>query len=757
MIPKHRPGPLGKSCLTCKQRHKKCDQRQPVCKRCEDGQFECLGYNHNGKMKMSSARSAAIHATEVVNNTCSTCSMSSGLALSSGNMGDLFLGERFERTPVMSSPPESCIDSDRNDEDVDFAGVSEHCGKFELVTPQKRRMEEYFYHFATRSTLKATDSPMSILRKIINLQTQLSPSPSDPLKKFIDSHWSLEYILANSDKVTDHCYFKPANLKGRRFREDVVIRLRTSHFARWIALVSMCVVEDFRTSNAPENPLHSLWVGHIECAVKRELTRDLAPREMQQHHSDLVHISLLKTIVVRGSNLYKVLQDITPAFLHVVYSDAKLWPSGSDFACVPLSNILNSEAHELALFALMDCTCAIAFGLPQHVEYDTTIYSPPSSLLSVQWAYGTPVEFHAVLADINSCRDQSPTAHDWREIEQWLLTWQSRPKVLAFAESWMEVAWYAVQESWRLALLTYLHMAVCGATSDDPKIQFYIKQILQVIGTVGICARNEVHRKVVREELLAPKGTKLWLMRSSYFVPVLDHLWHGAAAGQPRALGHKINELLAEGEAEFVIRTLRTAIGRNKAAVLLYLQFLEVRQGTYVPCRMVFSVAGNVIVGSVSLASLDTIGTTIHDQSAEEIIIAVTELTHHPGVVGCPAANWTGTQFPRTALLLDRFTLHCDIIHCSNNAILSTNCVGVRGGILKYVVERDIASVRDFIRSLKRSGIKADSPTNVGFLYHTFALCVAGRDFIPLTGEIRVSAVGIASSDGIILVLKREP
>ncbi|CAE6489571.1 unnamed protein product [Rhizoctonia solani] len=134
-------------------------------------------------------------------------------------------------------------------------------------------------------------------------------------------------------------------------------------------------------------------------------------------------------------------------------------------------------------------------------------------------------------------------------------------------------------------------------------------------------------------------------------------------SGQPRALGHKITELLAEGEAEFVI-------------------------------YLAGCVAGNVIVGSVSLASLDTIGTTIHDQSAEEIIIAMTELTQHPGVVGCPAANWTGTQFPRTALLLDRFTLRCDIIHCSNNAILSTNCVGVRGGIPKYVAERDIASVR---------------------------------------------------------------
>ncbi|CAE6519579.1 unnamed protein product [Rhizoctonia solani] len=43
---KNRPGPKGTSCMTCKRRHKKCDQRLPICQRCEKGGFECLGYDH---------------------------------------------------------------------------------------------------------------------------------------------------------------------------------------------------------------------------------------------------------------------------------------------------------------------------------------------------------------------------------------------------------------------------------------------------------------------------------------------------------------------------------------------------------------------------------------------------------------------------------------------------------------------------------------------------------------------------------------
>lgn len=54
----------------------------------------------------------------------------------------------------------------------------------------------------------------------------------------------------------------------------------------------------------------------------------------------------------------------------------------------------------------------------------------------------------------------------------------------------------------------------------------------------GICACSEKHRKVVREELTDASESKIWLMRGVDFVPVLDHLWHGAAAnGQPIGWG----------------------------------------------------------------------------------------------------------------------------------------------------------------------------------------------------------------------------
>ncbi|CAE6460500.1 unnamed protein product [Rhizoctonia solani] len=190
-------------------------------------------------------------------------------------------------------------------------------------------------------------------------------------------------------------------------------------------------------------------------------------------------------------------------------------------------------------------------SLRRELSYDTASRDLQSRRRDwVHWAHGSPTEFQVVLAEINACRDKSPAARDWREIERWLLEWRSRPGEHTFTESWMTVAWYAVQESWRLALLVYLYLAVCGNASDDPRIQTYVKQLLQVLGTVkerestsaevpflvqylvaGICARSEAQRKVVFSALENTKQPKMWIMRGSDFLPVLDHLWHGAAVG----------------------------------------------------------------------------------------------------------------------------------------------------------------------------------------------------------------------------------
>ncbi|KAJ1305333.1 hypothetical protein OPQ81_000349 [Rhizoctonia solani] len=505
MVTKSRPGPLGTSCLTCKRRHKKCDLRRPICKRCEIGRYTCEGSAQGTRGRnLFSVYTFRIRAGE-------------GKARDLSNSWRMVRGYVYDRLFISR---------------LVYFSISQH---------QKSRVEDYLRLFATRSTPDAPFTPLSMLRKIINIQAQLPYSPTDPTKTFVNSPWFVDCILEQSDKVMERWYFRPVNYQRKRSREEVVRRLQNSPITRWLSLIGMSIVEAFSTGDISQDPLHETWIGYIEGCLKREITRDLSPRQTQERRRDYIHAAVMKTMITHSSSTYQILRNMTPTFLQVAYSEPKFWPDGCNLTYIPLWNILGSESHELAFFPSL---IALTQWLPGFLNKSSTTRPSTRSLSS------PPEDLVLVLADINACRDKSPAARDWKEIENFLITWQSRPTEVEFTKPWMKMAWYAVQESWRFALLAYLYMAVCGASSDDPRIQLCIKQILQVVGTVkkqgssdanmsffvqylmvGICARNEAHRKIARDKLCASNETKLWLLRASDFVPVLDHLWHGAAAG----------------------------------------------------------------------------------------------------------------------------------------------------------------------------------------------------------------------------------
>ncbi|GAB1522765.1 hypothetical protein RhiTH_005888 [Rhizoctonia solani] len=255
-----------------------------------------------------------------------------------------------------------------------------------------------------------------------------------------------------------------------------------------------------------------------------------------------------------SSSIYKVLRTATPTFLQMVYADPKLWSESRDLTSIPLGQIVTSTHHALSHFALTDSLSAMAFGLPQQVEYDTIDYIPTSCPVPFEWGHSTPAIFQVLLADINACRDKQLGARTWKDLEQQLLAWEAQSDYYnASWETWMISAWFAVQESWRLALLVYLYMAVCGRPSDDGEVQVCTQQIFEVISMVkqpvsskvsvplfvqylmaGICAQSESQRTLARNRLSTVSETRLWLMRGRDFVPVLEHLWQGVAAnGQP--------------------------------------------------------------------------------------------------------------------------------------------------------------------------------------------------------------------------------
>ncbi|KAI0758490.1 hypothetical protein BD413DRAFT_618112 [Trametes elegans] len=90
-----------------------------------------------------------------------------------------------------------------------------------------------------------------------------------------------------------------------------------------------------------------------------------------------------------------------------------------------------------------------------------------------------------------------------------------------------------------------------------------------------------------------------------------------------------------------------------------------------------------------------------------------------------PIPPW---QSVRTALVLDRFSVNCGILYCSNDSILSTTtCMG--RSFFDFVARKDEDLVRFWIDAIKRWGVnERGQPSDGGFGFGKFTVLVHGRD-----------------------------
>lgn len=85
-------------------------------------------------------------------------------------------------------------------------------------------------------------------------------------------------------------------------------------------------------------------------------------------------------------------------------------------------------------------------------------------------------------------------------------------------------------------------------------------------------------------------------------------------------------------------------------------------------------------------------------------------------------------QSIRTALILDRFSVNCTIMYCSNDSLLSTTaCMG--RSFFDFVARKDEDLVRSWIDVIKSWGVnERGQPSDGGFGFGKFNLLVRGRD-----------------------------
>ncbi|KAN0074606.1 hypothetical protein V8E55_011655 [Tylopilus felleus] len=235
---------------------------------------------------------------------------------------------------------------------------------------------------------------------------------------------------------------------------------------------------------------------------------------------------------------------------------------------------------------------------------------------------------------------------------------------------------------------------------------------------------------------------------------------------EPRdVIGRPAVELVHPEEFPAVRRLHYDTIRQDKAAVIAYLRLKhkDPFKG-YLLCAVSRTVVHNVIVGSISLA-VPGPKAFQNASTAQEVVVVTPTATDFefrrwgdpspmppsplalvPGLTDMledhtvdgnqpkptppPVLSFKPlpSQSSRSALILDRFSIHCTVQYCSNDHLLSTTTVMGRS-FFDFVAPRSEQIVRSWIDVIKAWGVnERGQPSDGGFGYGKFLLLPKGRD-----------------------------
>ncbi|KAJ3767057.1 hypothetical protein FB446DRAFT_767205 [Lentinula raphanica] len=191
-------------------------------------------------------------------------------------------------------------------------------------------------------------------------------------------------------------------------------------------------------------------------------------------------------------------------------------------------------------------------------------------------------------------------------------------------------------------------------------------------------------------------------------------------------------------------------IKQDKAACLVYIRMKHKDSDKgYVLCGVSRTIVHNVTVGSVSFASS---GSALHNASTAQEITVISptpELEfrrwHDPSPMpkqlevsfedtSAEKTPFTYDPLPsqsfRTALILERFSIHCPVLYCSNSLLITATNVDGRP-FFDFVAKKDEEIVRSWIDTVKGWGVnERGQPSDGGFGFAKFKLLPEGRDYL---------------------------
>ncbi|CCO37431.1 hypothetical protein BN14_11587 [Rhizoctonia solani AG-1 IB] len=195
---------------------------------------------------------------------------------------------------------------------------------------------------------------------------------------------------------------------------------------------------------------------------------------------------------------------------------------------INLANILLDPSVNLRHFVSLDIMGSVASGRLTHFRYEVTYSAELCDRMfqlqenyGLQWLHGLPDQFIMIFAWINSLYETQGAGVNIELINR-IETEVDRVKIVTSSsgDPSLKIARTAVHECWRMAVLIYLYMVLCGADASDCRVVSTMKRFMRLVkGTkpgripdtymanpmivAGVAACKDRDRDIIRQRILS--------------------------------------------------------------------------------------------------------------------------------------------------------------------------------------------------------------------------------------------------------------
>ncbi|KAH7337517.1 hypothetical protein B0J17DRAFT_663269 [Rhizoctonia solani] len=301
---------------------------------------------------------------------------------------------------------------------------------------------------------------------------------------------ALPFVLQSYAQWINFMVFDPKNVV-HVIREGVIAQFSSSQETRTRVILLSNVFGALGKSPVLNSKVRSV-VTYLSAEAHQSITRFNTTQPAHLREMDMMNALksidlMMEVILLRrfGGSISTIVGLVEAA--SPVFRRACPEPLGQ---LVNLPNILLSPSINLRHYAETDIMTATLLARPMFLRYDI-MYTPEINeqfmgpQAGLHWLHGIPDQLIILLAWINMLHEDFGTNVDpllvsqiGMEVERVKITPSTSDDPV------YTVRRFAVQECWRLVVYIHLHVTLCGAHAEDPRVVKYVKRFMRFLGGI---------------------------------------------------------------------------------------------------------------------------------------------------------------------------------------------------------------------------------------------------------------------------------